>query len=174
MPLAAWWPRQRWIAPRATARLRPARATCREISVKKAGDRQAPSWRRLAGCKQLTPSEIALNSGRTLLIYSGRFLRPSLPVPRDQSHQTREHVLVRSDPPRSDLPGSPLGPAPALGLQTDRDRQTDRYFGRKTHSEQLGCCATHLRRHKSAPQRRHHTARPTSPTRPHGRRPPPQ
>eukprot|EP00964_Phaeocystis_antarctica_P033104 scaffold18767_cov54-Phaeocystis_antarctica.AAC.3 len=24
------------------------------------------------------------------------------------------------------------------------DRQTDRQFGRKTHSEQLGCCATHL------------------------------
>ena len=30
---------------------------------------------------------------------------------------------------------------------------------RKTHSEQLGCCATHLRRHNSAPWR-HHTARP--------------
>eukprot|EP00964_Phaeocystis_antarctica_P161566 scaffold133444_cov75-Phaeocystis_antarctica.AAC.2 len=48
--------------------------------------------------------------------------------------------------------------------QTDRqtdadrqtDRQTDRQFGRKTHSEQLGCCATHLWRHNSAPWR-HHT-----------------
>eukprot|EP00964_Phaeocystis_antarctica_P032205 scaffold18245_cov72-Phaeocystis_antarctica.AAC.2 len=49
------------------------------------------------------------------------------------------------------------------------DRQTDRQFGRKTHSEQLGCCATHLRRHNSAPWQ-HHTARPT---RPHRRRPPP-
>eukprot|EP00964_Phaeocystis_antarctica_P071972 scaffold43963_cov60-Phaeocystis_antarctica.AAC.1 len=38
--------------------------------------------------------------------------------------------------------------------------QTDRQFGRKTHSEQLGCCATHLRRHNSAPWQ-HHTARPT-------------
>ena len=28
--------------------------------------------------------------------------------------------------------------------------QTDRQFGRKTHSEQLGCCATQLRRHNSA------------------------
>eukprot|EP00964_Phaeocystis_antarctica_P143535 scaffold109097_cov66-Phaeocystis_antarctica.AAC.3 len=47
---------------------------------------------------------------------------------------------------------------------TDRQTQTDRQFGRKTHSEQLGCCATHLRRHNSAPWQ-HHTARPT---RPHG------
>merc|ERR1712166_564333 len=52
---------------------------------------------------------------------------------------------------------------------SSRRRQTDRQFGRKTHSKQLGCCATHLRRHNSAPWR-HHTARPT---RPHGRRPPP-
>eukprot|EP00964_Phaeocystis_antarctica_P130803 scaffold94687_cov63-Phaeocystis_antarctica.AAC.1 len=49
------------------------------------------------------------------------------------------------------------------------DRQTGRQFGRKTHSEQLGCCATHLRRHNSAPWQ-HHTARPI---RPHRRRPPP-
>eukprot|EP00964_Phaeocystis_antarctica_P016999 scaffold9352_cov57-Phaeocystis_antarctica.AAC.7 len=51
------------------------------------------------------------------------------------------------------LCNTPL-PAPrrgrgAAGRQTDR--QTDRQFGRKTHSKQLGCCATHLRRHNSAP-----------------------
>eukprot|EP00964_Phaeocystis_antarctica_P082005 scaffold51372_cov58-Phaeocystis_antarctica.AAC.2 len=36
-------------------------------------------------------------------------------------------------------------------------RQTDRQFGRKTHSEQLGCCATHLRRYKCnvSPPKRH-------------------
>ena len=40
------------------------------------------------------------------------------------------------------------------GLQ---DRQTDRQFGRKTHSKQLGCCATHLRRYKCnvSPPKRH-------------------
>ena len=31
------------------------------------------------------------------------------------------------------------------------DRQTDRQFGRKAHSEQLGCCATHLRRYRTQP-----------------------
>eukprot|EP00964_Phaeocystis_antarctica_P017952 scaffold9965_cov64-Phaeocystis_antarctica.AAC.4 len=38
-----------------------------------------------------------------------------------------------------------------LGATRDTDRQTDRQFGRKTYSKQLGCCATHLRRHNSAP-----------------------
>ena len=56
--------------------------------------------------------------------------------------------------------------APPKRRRTQRHRQC----GRKTHGEQLGCCATHLRRHKRAPSRRYNTARPT---RPHGRRPPP-
>eukprot|EP00964_Phaeocystis_antarctica_P135812 scaffold100177_cov43-Phaeocystis_antarctica.AAC.2 len=38
--------------------------------------------------------------------------------------------------------------------------QTNRHPGRKTHSEQLASCATHLRRHKRAPSRRHHTYGP--------------
>eukprot|EP00964_Phaeocystis_antarctica_P068262 scaffold41354_cov59-Phaeocystis_antarctica.AAC.6 len=66
--------------------------------------------------------------------------------------------------------GAPVGFASPVcmserssGKQQGRtDRQTERQFGRKTHSEQLGCCATHLRRHNSAPWQ-HHTARPTRP-----------
>eukprot|EP00964_Phaeocystis_antarctica_P088643 scaffold56431_cov66-Phaeocystis_antarctica.AAC.2 len=42
---------------------------------------------------------------------------------------------------------------------TPRALDTDRHgqFGRKTHSEQLGCCATHLRRYKCnvSPPKRH-------------------
>ena len=57
------------------------------------------------------------------------------------------------------------GQIPLMKPRTDRQR--DKQLGWKTHSEQLGCCATHLRRHISAPWR-HHTARLT---RAHGRRP---
>ena len=50
------------------------------------------------------------------------------------------------------------GQIPLVKPRTDRQR--DKQLGWKTHSEQLGCCATHLRRH-SAPWW-HHTARPTT------------
>ena len=69
------------------------------------------------------------------------------------------------------LHGGTIRPAQRAlrGLSVRQTKRQTIWYGRRTHSEQLGWCATHLRRHNSAPGR-HHTARPT---RPHGRRPPP-
>eukprot|EP00964_Phaeocystis_antarctica_P036816 scaffold21010_cov25-Phaeocystis_antarctica.AAC.2 len=58
---------------------------------------------------------------------------------------------------------------PDLAICTAQDCPADRQKDRQKHTQRaasVGCCATHLRRHNSAPWQ-HHTARPTRTTRAH-------
>ena len=65
--------------------------------------------------------------------YHSRLPPPSLP-PLNPRLLDTHYPPSYSPPPRSS----------AIAARRRTDRQTDRQFGRKTHSEQLGCCATHL------------------------------